>query len=110
VKIPWMLMTGTKDLAPVGKVDMTSRLAVFSALPPGDKYEIVLYNAQHSAFTERPLPGDKERRNPNHHRVISALSTAFWDAYLRNDISARQWLNGHGPQTVMEPKDRWQKK
>jgi hypothetical protein len=41
---------------------------------------LVLHNAEHSVFTDRPLPGEREPRNPNHHRVILALSTAFWDA------------------------------
>jgi hypothetical protein len=50
--------------------------------------------AMNQVFTDRPLPGDHEPRNPNHHRVILALSTAFWDAYLRNDASALAWLNG----------------
>ncbi|MBN2199927.1 MAG: dienelactone hydrolase, partial [Candidatus Aminicenantes bacterium] len=43
VSLPWMLMTGTKDTAPIGDADMESRLAVFPALPPGGKYELVLY-------------------------------------------------------------------
>ena len=51
MNIPWMLMTGTKDVAPIGDADMKSRLAVFPALPPGGKYELVLYGAEHSAFT-----------------------------------------------------------
>jgi predicted dienelactone hydrolase len=110
VKIPWMLMTGTKDIAPIGEADVKSRLAVFPALPPGDKYELVLLNAEHSAFTDRALPGDREPRNPNHHRVILALSTAFWDAYLRNDQQAKAWLQGDGPQKLLEPGDKWQKK
>jgi predicted dienelactone hydrolase len=110
VKIPWMLMTGTKDVAPIGDQDAKSRLAVFAALPPGGKYELVLDNAEHSVFTERPLPGDKEKRNPNHHRVILALSTAFWDTYLRDDPQAKAWLDGDGPQKLVEQGDRWQKK
>ena len=110
VKIPWMLMTGTKDIAPIGDVDIESRLAVFPALPAGGKYELVLYGAEHSAFTDRALPGDTEKRNPNHHRVILALSTAFWDAWLREDASARAWLDGGGPFSVLEKDDRWQRK
>lgn len=35
-------------------------------------------------LSDRPLPFDKQTRNPNHHRVILALSTAFWDAFLRS--------------------------
>lgn len=110
VKIPWMLMTGTKDVAPIGDQDVKSRLAVFQALPAGGKYELVLENAEHSVFTERPLPGDKEKRNPNHHRVILALSTAFWDTYLRDDAQAKAWLDGDGPTSVLEHGDKWQKK
>jgi predicted dienelactone hydrolase len=108
VKIPWMLMTGTKDLAPIGQADLESRLGVYPALRGALKYEVVLNNAEHSAFTDRALPGDREPRNPNHHRVILALSTAFWDAYLRGDADALTWLNGSGPRSVMEASDRWQ--
>ena len=111
VKIPWMLMTGTKDLVPmITKTDMTSRLAVFPALPAGGKYELVLNRGEHSAFMDFPLPTDTEKHNPNHHRVILALSTAFWDAYLRDDKAAKAWLDGDGPKSVLEKDDRWQKK
>lgn len=111
VKIPWLLMTGTKDLAPIGAVDMKSRLGVFPALPEGgNKYELVLDRAEHSAFTERTLPGDKEKRNSNHHKVILALSTAFWDAYLRGDTEAKKWLDGEGPRRLMEKGDTWKRK
>ena len=110
VSIPWMLMTGTKDTAAVGNIDLASRLEVFPALPPGSKYEVVLDLAEHSAFTDRALPGDREARNPNHHRAILALSTAFWDAYLGDDATAREWLDGPGPRSVLQAADRWQKK
>ena len=110
VAIPWMLMTGTKDLSVIGNADMASRLAVYPALPSGDKYEVVLYNAEHSAFTDRALPGDTEPRNPNHHRAILALSTAFWDAHLRGDEAAEAWLDGDGARSVLEKRDRWQHK
>ena len=110
VAIPWLLMTGTKDLAPIGGADLESRLAVFPALPPGGKYELVLDGAEHSAFTDRALPGDTAPRNPNHHRVILALTTAFWDAWLRKDPDARRWLEGDGPRSVLESGDRWQRK
>ena len=86
------------------------RLAVFPALPVGDKYELVLHDAEHSAFADRALPGDRNRRNPNHHRVILALSTAFWDAFLRGDPEAKSWLNGSGPRSLLQAEDQWQRK
>jgi len=108
VKIPWLLMTGTEDVAPIGHATVKSRLAVYPALRGAPKYEVVLNKAEHSAFTDRALPGDREPRNRNHHRVMLALSTAFWDAYLRGDADALAWLNGTGPRSVMQPADRWQ--
>lgn len=110
VEIPWLLLTGTHDEAVIGGATPESRLGVYPALPPGGKYELVLHGAEHSAFSDRPLPGDREARNPNHHRAILALTTAFWDAYLRDDTAARQWLDGDGPRGVFEKEDRWQHK
>ena len=108
VKIPWLLMTGTKDNSPIGVVDPKSRLEVYPALKGAPKYQVVLNNAEHSAFTDRALPGDREPRNPNHHRVMLALTAAFWDAYLRGDKEALAWLNGAGARSVLEPADQWQ--
>ena len=111
VDLPWLLMTGTQDEARIGDATVENRLSVYPALPTGRKYELVLHDAEHSAFGDRPLPGDKDgARNPNHHRAILATSTAFWDAYLLGDPAARTWLDGASVRTVLEPKDRWQRK
>lgn len=110
VKIPWLLLTGTRDNSPIDGADPKTRLVVFPALPPGSKYELVLDKAEHSAFTDRPLPGDAEKRNPNHHRAILAVTAAFWDAYLRDSAEARTWLDGEAVRTVLEKADAWQKK
>lgn len=104
VKIPWMLMTGTRD------GDVKARLAVFAALPLGGKYELVLDGAEHAVFTDRILPRGTGKRNLDYHRVILALSTAFWDAWLRSDRDARTWLDGDGPHAILEKNDRWQRK
>jgi dienelactone hydrolase len=108
VSIPWLLMTGTKDVAAIGGIDLQSRLSVFPALPPGNKYELVLNGAEHAAFGDRTA--GVKRRNPHHHRAILAVSTAFWDAYLRKDAAAKDWLDGAGPRSILEPEDRWQQK
>lgn len=110
VAIPWLLMTGTNDEARIGGQTPKSRRDVFPALPSGNKYELVLDGAEHSAFGDRALPGDSSTRNPNHHRAILAISTAFWDAYLADDVRARDWLDGDGPRSVLESADVWQTK
>jgi predicted dienelactone hydrolase len=110
VRIPWLVMTGTLDSSPIGNTGAAARREVFASLPPSFKYELVLDRAEHSAFTDRALPGDRSPRNPNHHRAILAISTAFWDAYLRQDQAARAWLDGSGPRSVLQPRDIWQRK
>jgi hypothetical protein len=110
VAIPWLLVTGTKDTAAIGGRPSSPDWPFFPALPAGHAYELVLHNAEHSAFTDRRLPGDEEPRNPNHHRVILALTTAFWDAFLRQDSAARDWLDGSDPRSMLEENGRWQSK
>lgn len=79
-------------------------------LPSGRKYELVLNKAKHSVFTERALPRETASCNPNHHRAILAVTTAFWDAYLCDDTEARKWLDGETVRSVLEKDDQWRKK
>ncbi|MFN7571441.1 MAG: alpha/beta hydrolase family protein [Betaproteobacteria bacterium] len=104
VALPWLLMTSTHDVVPIRNADnMESRLAVYPALLPGGKYELVLDGAEHSAFNDRHPAADA-------HRKILALSTAFLDAWIDADAQARAWLDGAGPRAVLAPADRWQHK
>ncbi len=108
VAIPWMLMTGTHDTSPIGPPP--DRLGVYPALPPGHKYELVFDQAEHSAFGDAALPGDQLPLNPNHHRAIKSLSTAFWDSTLGRNPTATAWLNGDTARSVLAAGDRWQRK
>ena len=109
---PMMLMTGTEDDSRVGGQTPESRRKVYPALPSTiDRYELVLNGGQHSAFSEREVrlrAAGGGAKNPNHHRVILALTTAFWDAYLQDDAAAKAWLQGNGPRQIMEKADLWQ--
>ncbi|MEM8669047.1 MAG: dienelactone hydrolase [Planctomycetota bacterium] len=108
VSIPWMLMTGTQDTSPINDTTVDDRRQVYPALPNTvDKYELVLHDAQHHAFGE-DQQGRRRQRNPNHHRVILALSTAFWDAHLSDVAEAKSWLHGEAAKEVLEPNDVWQ--
>ncbi len=110
VNIPWMLMTGTKDTSPIGDQTAESRLQVFPALPAGQKYQVVFKDGTHAFLGERANQTLADGKVSSHARATVALSTAFWDAYLKNDSSARQWLDGNGPKSVLADDDQWQKK
>lgn len=109
VDIPWLIMTGTLDESVINDTTVAERLAVFPALPPGNKYELVLFEGEHHAFTDRPVSALQNPRNPAHHPAIKAISTAFWDSYLRGDVSARQWLENTA-RSVLSSGDSWQLK
>jgi dienelactone hydrolase len=112
VNIPWMLMTGTLDDSPIGQMTPEERLKVYTGLPSGHAYQLVLEKALHSAFGDEKvkLKRDKAPKNPNHHKVILALSTAFWDGYLKGDSLKIAWLKSNAPKKIMEEKDKWEYK
>ncbi|MBK1832334.1 hypothetical protein JIN77_16465 [Verrucomicrobiaceae bacterium R5-34] len=115
VSVPMLLMTGTKDGNPMNNEPPESRRGVFVALPKSEPsvatkhYELVLKDAEHAAFSDHRT-GKAANKNPNHHRVIQLISTAFWDSALKQDRQASAWLNGRQPKKLLEPGDLWQKK
>lgn len=109
ITLPMMLMTGSRDSSRFSDNTPESRRKVFAALPAGSKYELVLKDAEHMAFSDRSARGE-EQRNPNHHRVILAFSTAFWDASLGNEPAARKWLKSGSAKALLQPGDLWQSK
>lgn len=108
VRIPWMMMTGSDDHAPIGRMSPEARRAVFNHLPKRiDRYELMLGGAHHFAFTEDHLPARIPPRNAQHHHTIEQVSTAFWDAYLRHKPAAKHWLQGMAIRATLQPRDRW---
>lgn len=104
VELPWLVMTGTEDVSPLGQVSVEERRMVFPNLPGSDKYELVLMNGTHNAYI------DESVAEPGMHYTIAAISTAFWDSYLRDDVAAMNWLRGNGVRGVLSDGDSWQYK
>ena len=111
VKIPWMCLTGTKDtLAMFPTITVESRKQVYASLPKsGNKYQLVLKDANHYAFGNS-MKGRKLPRNENHHKVILCLGTAFFEAYLKQDRDAKQWLHSDAVNRILQKGDTWERK
>ncbi|MDC0321886.1 hypothetical protein OAL55_00850 [Verrucomicrobiales bacterium] len=109
IKKPFLGMTGTKDGSPISpKTTPASRREVYKALPLGDKFELVFEGAEHSAFSD--AADRAKNRIPHHHLAIQKISTKFWDAYLKNDESAKKWLQSNQPKKdegLFVEKDIW---
>jgi predicted dienelactone hydrolase len=105
---PILCMTGTEDGSPIDpSLKPESRREVYAALPVGDKYQLVLEDAQHSAFGDSQ--GKAHTRDPKHHPAIQQISTNFWDAYLKGESESKAWLQSNKAvkETGLSSADQW---
>ena len=91
VKIPCLHMTGTEDNSPIGDTKAEERRLPFDHCRNSDQYLITFTGGDHAIFggRERKLGGGN---NAEFQRLIGQSSLAFWDAYLRADANAKEWL------------------
>lgn len=110
VTLPVLCMTGSKDGSPIDpSLKPDHRRQVYTAMPAGDKYQLVFEGGEHFAFGDSD--GFRTRgRNAKHHPTIQKISTRFWDAYLKGDTKAKVWLQSQAPRPAcdMDPRDVWE--
>lgn len=107
IGMPCLLLTGNRDDSPIGGGTPEDRLEVFPNLTKSTAWQVVFDGATHMDFGERKtiLRKNKDSR---YHEAILALTTAFWDAQLKGDKLALEWLNGEGAKQVLANGDVWQ--
>jgi predicted dienelactone hydrolase len=102
LRSPVMFITGTEDGDVVnnGATPQTRQQPFFEA-PPGGKYLLVLDGADHMTFGgQNDLPRMMTRRRPEgavareaqHHALVQALTTTYWQAMLKNEEQAQRML------------------
>ena len=97
---PIFCMTGTEDRSVLDRsVTPEKRMMVYKSLPAGDKFHLVFDGAEHHAFGDYEFRFGKER-DPAHHEIIKTLSLKFWDAYLKGDASAKNFLQSKSAASI----------
>jgi dienelactone hydrolase len=100
---PILMVTGTHDDSPFHSGGVTWRMQAFALLPPGaDKYLLFLQEAHHGfggIAGPQVFPGSGPP-NEQQVRIIRSTTTAFWDAFLREDAAARMWLSDGSVRTA----------
>ncbi|MFP4314263.1 MAG: hypothetical protein ACLFR0_08045, partial [Alphaproteobacteria bacterium] len=93
IEIPLLHMTGTADDAPIGGQDYTHRLKVFHQSGHDEKYLLVKEGGDHMVYNGTRGKLDKNPMRETHEEMIQLFSLAFWDATLKGDEAAQQWLD-----------------
>jgi predicted dienelactone hydrolase len=101
MKLPLMVMTGSQDTAAMGQGPKW-RKAPFARSPAGGKYWVYIDGATHMSFSGRldDLIGGIRRAGDDRPQpdgkaiwaVITRASNTFWDAYLKDDVAAKELL------------------
>lgn len=105
ITMPCLLLTGTKDESPIGGGTPEDRREVFPALAKAPAWQVVFEGATHMDFGQREGAETKDSR---YHKAILALTTAFWDAHLKGDKAAMEWLKGDGAKSALAEGDLWE--
>lgn len=98
---PLFHMTGTDDSSPVEGFDYTRRLAVYEYSHKAEKMLMILNDGDHMIYNGSR---GKLGQNPNrekHETIIKIAALAYWDAKLKGDKVAAEWLTGGGFATYL---------
>lgn len=99
IAIPGIHFTGTLDSSPVNNTKAEERRIAFDNITKSDQYLVILNDADHGVFGGRK----RFRAKPldsKHQEITEQMSTAFLDAYLKHDASAKLWLSKSAPSFV----------
>jgi predicted dienelactone hydrolase len=92
ITLPYIGMTGSLDsLGP--KASPSWHKIPFERSQPGDKYHLFIEGANHSSFiTAHTLAPSQAAQGEAILGYTNSAALAFWDAYLKNDTRAKQYL------------------
>ncbi|MFO0181009.1 MAG: alpha/beta hydrolase family protein, partial [bacterium] len=98
---PAMHITGTRDRSapdrPGGQFgDASTKVIPFERSPQGGKYLLIIEDATHVSFGGRM---GRLRGGADAAGLTKSVSLAFLEAYLKQDVEAKAWLDGEASST-----------
>jgi dienelactone hydrolase len=107
IRIPLFCMTGTRDDTPMGGWGVERRVEVFDRSGAPETHLLVLEGGDHMVFAgSRGQLADYEAAH-RHKEIIRIGALAFWEAYLKGDDTAHEWLTSGGFAEWMGPSGRY---
>jgi predicted dienelactone hydrolase len=90
IRMPFFSVTGDADGEVMGDgTKPEDRTRPYQFMPAPDKYLAVFQGGDHMVFGGHNTRNDTDRRIQ---KDVKALTLAFWNAYLKDNDKAREWL------------------
>ena len=96
MKMPLLFMSGTQDDSPISGQDYTHRLPAYDLANSEDKHLLILQDGDHMVFTGSRGKLAFNPKREAQEQLIQWSSLAFWEAYLKGNERAKEWLIGSG--------------
>ena len=99
ITVPTMHMTGTEDFVPIlPQTKPEDRRIPFDHMSAAETCLVIFIGGDHMIFSGRERQGTAEKlaQDAVFQRLICAGTTAYWDAYLKGNAAAKQWIMGGG--------------
>ena len=101
IRIPILHMTGTEDYSPIGDTSPKDRRVPFDRITGAAQFLVTFTGGDHMIFSGRSGLRGERKNDERFHDLIKMSSTAFWDAYLKQDTEAKEWLAKGGFQAAL---------
>ncbi len=96
IDMPMLHMTGTDDSSPVEDWDYMKRLDVYKNINQAEQHLLVIKDGDHMVFSgSRGKLGENPHRE-KHENIIKIVALAYWEATLKEDKDAQDWLFNNG--------------
>jgi pimeloyl-ACP methyl ester carboxylesterase len=108
IRVPLLSVTGTRDGEVIGDgTRPADRTKPFEHMTGPGKYLVVFEGGDHMDFGGHDLRRKASPRDQKIQAGVKAVTLAFWDAWLKDDATARQWLAGNGARSILAKWDRY---
>ena len=94
--LPLLFMTGTADQSPIEGFGMAERLAVFEHAGGRENSLLILESGDHMVFAGSRGKLAGYPKLGLHETIIKTVALAWWEAWLKDDETARAWLEQGG--------------
>lgn len=101
IGIPLLHMTGTDDESPIEGFGYEHRLVIYDHTINANKYLLVKKDGDHMVYNGTRGKLDANPNRERHEELIKMGALGFWDAYLKNNQNAHEWLVNQGAQTYI---------